>query len=289
MKNISKINFSVIFFLIITNFSYAQLSYKFIEPNISFSFNKELFEISNRYSNTYHNTENYDFKVKNKSNIVITVKADHPPKKIRSVVFMDSVMTSRIEDVKAFFKKDSITIIEIDKKINHISDFLCVGFTILEKSNKEKTSSITCNHITINDKTEVTLLSSGDVSLSENYEIIKTFLEGFKTYSEQEIQKEEQKIKDDVEIVVEKSTKEIKLFSDRKNAYIGVLKVNKKISSKLKEIRITNSLGKEIFTPEKNGNVYFACKKNATEENNGEAIFINSFGKEVIIPFKFKQ
>ncbi|MFK7058709.1 hypothetical protein V3Q90_01045 [Flavobacterium oreochromis] len=289
MKNISKINFSIISFLIITNFSYAQLSYKFIEPNISISYNKELFEISNRYSNTYYNTENYDFKVKNKSNITITVKADYPPKKIRSVEFMDSVMSSRIEDVKAFFKKDSITIIEIDKKINHISDFLCFGFTILEKNSKEKTSSITCNHITVNDKTEITLLSSVNTSLSKNYEIIKTFLEGFKTYSEQEIQKEEQKIKDNVEIVVEKSTKEIKSFSYIKNAYIGVLKVNKKISSKLKKIRIINSLGKEVFTPEKNGNVYFACKKNATEENNGEAIFINSFGKEVIIPFKFKQ
>lgn len=289
MKNISKVNFGVIFFLIITNFSYAQLSYKFIEPNISFSYNEELFEISNRYSNTYYNTENYDFKVKTKSDITITVKADHPPKKIRSVMFMDSVMTSRIEDVKTFFKKDSITIIEIDKKIKHISDFLCVGFTILDKNSKEKISSITCNHITINDKTEVTLLSSGNVSLSENYEIIKTFLEGFKTYSEQEILKEEQTIKDAVEIIVEKSTKEVKLFSDRKNAYVGVLKVNKKMSSKLKEIRIINSFGKEIFTPERNGNVYFACKKNDVEENSGEAIFINSFGKEVIIPFKFRQ
>ncbi|HEY6143615.1 MAG TPA: hypothetical protein VIV55_09405 [Flavobacterium sp.] len=290
MKNILKVIFCTIFFLIITNFSYAQLSYKFIEPNISFSYNKERFEISNRYSNTYYNTESYDFKAKTKTknDVTITVKANQTPKKVPSIKLQDSIMTSKIEELKTF-ENDSTSLIENDKTVKYINDFLCIGFSILDKSNKKKTTLITCNHITKNDVTEVTLLSLNSESLSKDYETLKGFLQGFKSYSEEEILDEEKKIKEAFVFKVEKVTKKVEKLSFRENAYIGVFKLNEKTSLKLKEIRIINKFGSENFTPEKNGSVYFACKKNDSEENIGEAIFINSFEKEVIIPFNFKQ
>ena len=79
----------------------APNTYKFIEPNISLSFDSNYFKITNRYSNETYGKESYDFLYGSDSlrKMQIHISANHPvkypPKKV-----IDSLITSGGKDAK---------------------------------------------------------------------------------------------------------------------------------------------------------------------------------------------
>ena len=93
-------------------FGQKQNSYKFIEPNISLSYDSNRYQITNRYSNTAYETESYDFEFRldtvNKVNI--NIKANHPidfpPRKT-----LDSLMLLGLVDINLMIANKVLTIL----------------------------------------------------------------------------------------------------------------------------------------------------------------------------------
>jgi len=78
-------------------------------------------------------------------------------------------------------------------------------------------------------------------------------------------------------------------FKYRPKTYIGVVSINQKLEHKISEVRLNNSLGQEIFSPNEKAQVIISS--NDSDKGNviksGELVLVNSFGKKVSLPFTF--
>src|SRR6187402_1131839 len=69
-------------------------SYKFIEPNISVSYDSNVLKITQRYSNTFYKTESYDFSYQGDTakkaliHISASNPTEYPPKKQRDSLIL---------------------------------------------------------------------------------------------------------------------------------------------------------------------------------------------------------
>jgi len=281
--------FSLTFFIASENIFAQRNSYKFIEPNISISYDSNRFHITNRYSNTSYETESYDFEFKsdtiNKVNINISANypIDFPSRKTR-----DSLMLLSLSEIKNM-ENDSFAIVSYDKEVRDINGFGCLGFVGYDKTHKQYATLISCFHFSANDYTELKYTSANRNDLDADYGLLNNFLTDFKTYSEKEITNEENLIKSKYTVIVlpEKTTSNE--FQHRPKTFIGIVKTKEKLANTIKEIRLTNNFGKEIFAPETNGSVLIICndKEKGKVVKTGELVLLNSFGKSVKIPFTF--
>jgi hypothetical protein len=266
----------------------GQNANKFIEPNISISYDSNYLKIGQRYSNTFYETEEYDFSYLDNSakKATIHIKAAHPID-FPSKQLRDSLILSGLDEIKNA-QNDSFTIIDVDKRVRDISEFSCVGIVGYDKVHKEYATIISCYHFSENDNTEINFISNGKV-LDDEYAIVISLLKGFKAYSKQEIENEEQLIKSKYTVLVVPTQAVIDNFKHRPKTYVGVVSTKQPLQNKVSEVRLTSSVGQEIFTPDENGKVYIASndKAKGNISKNGELIILNSFGKKVKLPFTF--
>lgn len=281
--------FSLALFLVSINIFGQKNSYKFIEPNISISYDSNRFQITNRYTNTSNETESYDFEFMpdtiNKVNVSISANhpIDFPPRKTR-----DSLMLLSLSEIKNM-ENDSFAIVNYDKQVKDINGFACLGFVGYDKTNKQYATLISCFHFSPNDYTELKYVSTNKNNLDADYEILKSFLTDFKTYSKADITKEENLIKSKYTVIVLPEKTTTNGFQNRPKTFIGIVKTREKLENTIKEVRLTNDFGKEIFSPDPNGSVTIICndKEKGKVIKNGELVLLNSFGKIVKIPFTF--
>lgn len=266
----------------------GQNTYKFIEPNISISYDSNYFKIGQRYSNTFYETEAYDFSYQGNSakKVTIHIKAgqpiEFPPKQLR-----DSLILAGLDEIRNA-QNDTFSITNIDTKVRDITGFSCVGVVGFDKANKEYATVISCYHFSDDDNTEVNFISNGK-DLDNEYAIIISFLKGFTSHSKQEIENEEQLIKNKYTVAVAPIQTVIDNFKYRPKTYLGIVSTNQPLQHKISEVRLTGSVGQEIFSPDENGKVYIISndKDKGTISKKGELVILNSFGKKVKLPFTF--
>jgi hypothetical protein len=267
---------------------FGQSTYKFIEPNISLSYDSNYFKIGQRYSNTFYETEAYDFSYQGDSTqkVTIHIKAAHPID-FPSKQLRDSLILTGLDKIKNA-QNDSFSITNIDTKVRDISNFSCVGIVGYDKVNKEYATVISCYHFSDNDNTEINFISNGK-DLDNEYGIVISFLRGFKSYSKQEIENEEQLIKSKYSVSVAPTQTVIDNFKYRPKTYLGIVSTKQPLQHKISEVRLTGSFGQEIFLPDENGKVYIISndKDKGNISKKGELVIINSFGKKVKLPFTF--
>ena len=264
-------------------------TYKFIEPNISVSYDSNFFKVAQRYSSTFYETEAYDFKyqIDTANRVTIHIKADqaaeHP---LMSVV--DNQMLFRLKELKKV-DTDSFKVVSIDESPRHIQGFSLVGFVGYDKINKQYGTMISGFRLSDSDKTEIRYSSSNRNDLEKDYEILKTFLSRFKAYSKQEVAKEDAEIKSNYSVIVNPTKTVIGNFKYRRKTYLGIVAVKQSLRHQVAEVRLTSSLGQEIFTPNEKGQVAIICfdDKKGTVVKEGELVLLNSFGKKVKLPFTF--
>ena len=292
-KNINNISITVLLLTLFTLSSnlFGQNNYQFIEPNISFSYDSTKMKITDRYSNTFYETEAYDFctTFDTINKVRINVKANHPVVNTFPAIEQERIMNDRIKEFQKF-KKKKVSLVDFDKTVRHIGEFLCAGFILLDKKTKTTMTTIVCNHISNVDITEVQLTSFKRKTLSPDYKIVEDFLKGFSSYPKEKIFTEDSLINAKYTISILKANDTMENLSWRKRSYFAVVKTNEQLMHKVKEVRLNNSYGKEIFKANDNGEVYIYCwdKEKGIIERKGELIIINSFGKNVKIPFTFK-
>ncbi|MEO6668872.1 MAG: hypothetical protein ABIN36_05320 [Ferruginibacter sp.] len=282
--------FAVILFLSST-ITLGQNSYKFIEPNISFSYDSTKLKITNRYSNTFYEYESYDFKltIDSVNKVNINVSAKHPLENPPSTSEHESMMQSKIAEFSKT-NDSNVSFVDYDKKVRHIGAFLCVGFILLDNKANKTFTTIRCIHISQSDMTEIKLTSFNRQSLNADYEILEQFLKGFSNYSKDEISKEDSLIKGKYTINISQTTETIENLKWRRNSYFAIVRTNEQLQHKVKEVRLDIEYGREIFPANENGEVYIACadKEKGIVERKGELILLTSFGKHVKIPFTLK-
>ena len=252
------------------------------------SYDSNFFKIGQRYSNTFYETEAYDFSYQGDSTkkVTIHIKAsqpiEFPPKKLR-----DSLILAGLDEIKNN-QNDTFSITSIDKKVRDINDFSCVGIVGYDKVHKEYATIINGYHFSDNDNTEINYISNGK-DLDKEYAIVTAFLNGFKSYSKKEADKEDELIKSKYNIQVMPTETEVDNFTYRPKTYVGIVSTKQPLQHKISEVRLTGSIGQEIFTPDENGVVYIVSndKEKGTIVKKGELVLVNSFGKKVKLPFSF--
>jgi hypothetical protein len=281
---------SLIFVLSTANlFGQKPNAYKFIEPNISISYDSNRYQITNHYSNTTYETASYDFEYKpdtvNKVNI--NIKADHPihfpPRKT-----LDSLILLGLADIKEM-QNDSFALANHDQLVRDINGFACLGFVVHDKITGKYTTVIGGSHLSDNDNTEVKFLSANKNDLEADYEILKDFLNGFKTYTKAEIAEEDRLIKNKYAIITLPTNTVSDKFQGRPMTFTGIVKTKTKLLHNIKEVRLTNDYGQEIFLPNPDGTVSIISYDKEKGEIIKEAtlVLLNSFGKNVLLPFTF--
>lgn len=272
--------------------SFGQNSFKFIEPNISFSYDSTKLKITNRYSNKTYETESYDFKTTfdTLNKVEINIRANHPIDHSSSSLEQEKIMNNGIKEIQKM-KDSRISLVDYDKTAKRIGNFFCFGFTVLEKKTKTTFTNIFCIHISDADITEVKLTSIKRQSLAADYKILENFLKGFSSYSKEKIFIEDSLIKNKYTVSVVETKETIENLKWRNNSYFAIVKTNQPLQNKVKEVRLDIAgYGQEIFPANDNGEVYIACTdwQKGLIERKGEFVIINSFGKNVKIPFTFK-
>jgi hypothetical protein len=269
------------------SFGQTTNAYKFIEPNISISFDTNYFKIGNRYLNTTSETEAYDFyqgddSKKSRIHIQAGLPIELPSKKER-----DSLILAGIEEIKNT-ANDSFSIVNIDTQIRDINGFSCVGFVVYDKIEKVYSSIIGCYHYSDNDNTEINYVSNGK-DLEAEYKVLTSFLAGFHSYSKQQIDREDSVIKNKYTVVVAQAKIVPEDLKDRPKTYVGIISTKEKLNNTIAEVRLKSSFGFELFAPNKNGQVFILS--NDTDKGivkkEGELILLNSFGKKVKLPLGF--
>jgi len=266
-------------------------AYQFIEPNISINYDSNHFKVGERYSNTFYETEAYDFNfIKNHSNNTrIHIEASYPTSNVPSIAYQDSFIQSKIGEIIKMDGRE-ITLIDYDKKVRNINDVLCVGFVISDNKTKQNSTTIICNHITDNDMTQINYIASNSKNLDSNYAILQEFITGFNSYSAIAIAKEDSIIKSIYTVTINPTKDTIDNFKWRNNVYLGIVSTKEPLRHKIKEVRLQmNSYSKEIFTPATDSGVPIICqdKTKGTIKKEGELVLLNSFGKTVKLPFSF--
>ena len=285
-----KIPFLLTSFLFITSlFGQIKNSYKFIEPNISISYDSNFYSVGTKYSNTVYETENYDFVYKTKPDKVkIFVKADIPSYDFVKMEMLEVSMSKRIEYVKKF-QDDETDIVNYDKQVRKVGDFLCLGFVGFIKPLKSNMTTIICNHISDNDLTEISFLFLETKNLDSCYKTVLDFVSGFKYYNKAEVNYEDSLIKKSYTVSIAESRDTIENFKWRKTTFLGTVKINEPLKHTIKEVRLDIEYGQELFAAEKNGEIRISCndKGKGTIKKKGQVIILNSFGKNVKVPFEF--
>ncbi len=276
-------------FVSLTNlFGQKQNSYKFIEPNISISYDSNCFKITKRYSNTLYGTEAYDYSYQcdTTKKVVIHVKADHPtqypPKK-----FSDSLILAELYEVKKT-ENDSFSVVNVDTKINEINGFSLVGFVGFDKINKRYGVVIRGFHFSDKDNTEILLMANGN-DLEDGYKILAILLKGFNSYSRSQIDEEALLIKKKYTIIVTPTNQITENVKNTPKTYVGYVSIQQKLEHIISEVRLSGLLGSQQFMPNETGQVLIVSldKERGQVVKKGDVIILNSFGKEVKLPFSF--
>lgn len=274
-------------FFVTDLFGQTTNAYKFIEPNISVSFDSNYFKIGNRFLNTTYETEAYDFYQGDLSKKArIHIQAGQPIE-LPSKRERDSLILAGIEEIKNT-ANDSFSIVNIDKQIRDINGFSCVGLVVYDKIEKTYSTIIGSYHFSDDDNTEVNYMSNAK-DLEAGYNVLTSFLTGFHSYSKQQIDREDSVIKNKYTVVVAQAKIVPGDLKDRPKTYIGIISTKEKLNNTIAEVRLKSSFGFELFTPNKNGQVFILSNDTGkgTVDKEGELVLLNSFGKKVKLPFSF--
>lgn len=266
----------------------GQVKYLFIEPNISISYDSTLFQVGKRYSNTYYKTEAYDFRYLSDTNnkVVIHVVADHP---LDNPIPGDKLVELMEENAVgiAQMKDTAVIVLEVDRQVKKLGEFYCAGALIQHKESGTNYTTIVCNHNSNSDMTEIRLQSLNRRTLSEDYAIIDGFLKGFTVYSPAQIASEEARIKARYKVKVTPVSKPPEDMMWRAKSYFALVRTVQPLAHILKEVRVQIEYGAEIFYPNDKGEVIIAIPATGKGpvKRKAELILLNSFGKQVSIPF----
>lgn len=286
-------NHALLTFLIflVLNTSAQTNAYVFIEPNISFAYDSSKVKVTNTYSNSFYNKEAVDFTFYKDRKSVIHVTAQPPLSEIPDVRFIDSIMVAGIKEIRSENKKD-MQVIKYDSVIRHINSFSCVGYILYDASHKSYLVNIMCNHLSGNDATEVHYTSITDSSLETGYKRLNSFLPGFTSYSQSDIQREEELIRNKYKVVIKKKENLPEKLKSLPFTFWGIAEITPTPVHKVHGAMINLERGgKQLFSPNKENKIEFECRdENATGviKKSGSLVLLNSFGKKVEIPFTFE-
>ena len=264
--------------------SFAQNKITFIEPNVSITYDSNVFVQKNRYSNTIYG-EAYDFYFKKIKaplthiHILAGFTKTKPSKKLQ-----DSIVIVTVNDVKSS-KEAKRDLVYAESKPVSINGFSCIG--LIMKDNKSDYHIMIKGLSIFEDGTsEFQYISSGRKELDKEYEILKSFLSGFKSYTINQIKDEDAALQKKYTITI--VPKENKFPS---TTFTGLVQVKERLTNKIVEARITQAHGEfeEMFSPQPDGSMIISCfdKQTGKIDKKGYLVVLNSFGKRVNLPFSF--
>jgi hypothetical protein len=267
----------------------ANRAYIFIEPNISLAYDSTSFQKGKRYVNTVYETEAYDFTYTGNKSLQgsFQIVADHPSGVIGEKL-LDSLMLGSMQEFITEMK-DSFLVVSRDTAPRKISGFTLMGVILQNKKTKKLQSTFYGLHLTGNDQTQVKFAFRDHSGFEAQYIIVKELLQGFRSYSLEEISSEEEAVRKKYTIDVRPESRSL-LPPFLRVTYVGSVGVKEPLEHTLLEAAIEISSGShQLFPAGENGRVLFESRDagQGEVEKKGHLIFLNSFGKKVKLPFTF--
>ncbi|MBL7727851.1 MAG: hypothetical protein JNM68_09200 [Dinghuibacter sp.] len=256
----------------------------FLEPNIAVAYDSTLFKLEKRYG-----ANACDFSLAGNTsetlNIHILAEQINGPVSIknRNRALLQAVAGA------AQLRGDSLTVTELNKQVRTINGFSFAGIVLYNKREKKYAAIVTGYQVAGAYNTTVNYYSNAR-SLNQAYATLTTFLKGVKTYSREEIGKENQLIRNQYTVVVTPSQAVAEHFPYRPHTFLGIVSVKEPLQHKIAGVRLEiQSFSKELFSPLENGTVPIRANdaEKGTIEKKGVLVILNSFGKEVLLPFSF--
>jgi hypothetical protein len=272
--------------------SYAQNFNKiqFVEPNISIQYDSLKYKVRGKFSNTIYKNEFIYFDVLNKEKLKITIKveANSSIETVSNTTEKDSIVLAYKDKVFAT-KSNNIQLTYIDTGIVRINGFSCYGFGFTNLKEPEIYNAIRCIQESENNFTQIDYYGLNEKDFTSSYKNISVFLNGVKTYTNDDIRNMEKGIKEKYSFNIEP----IPNVSNKKNpySYNGKLTIKEKLQHKIVEVRIKqhNNDRYQSFKPNKTNTIFITLqdKEKGTLQKEGEVIFLNEVNKLFAVPFTF--
>jgi hypothetical protein len=264
---------------LITGNLYAQ--YRFIEPNIGFSYNSSELTIKDSSANAVTGTEAYGFTiaVPGRERSYAQVSTDNAlVKPGRSSE--DSLYKALVNQVNRY-AGDSM-IVEHKKFISH-KGFTGLGY--LTRHTRQKAWSVAFYGARFLEdgicKVYYTSLSRQPIdNMDKDFVKFTSLIDGIQTYSKKNIQKEAEALKRRYTVVVDSVSLSMPDIS-----YAGRVRVKEKPEHPVHSVKMDY----QTYFPDYRGYVIIFCQDAAKGkiEKEAELILLNAIGKKVAIPFNF--
>lgn len=271
-----------------TIFAQTSNSFLFIEPNVSLNYDSTVFKVKNLFSNSYYHTESYMFDCI-PTNAVVLIEANKasfiPSQKVQdSLIDLSLEMTNKLDNDSIQIYKHGIPI--------HYKGYSGLGF--IAKGKKENKYAITfyCSKY-YNGGYSTIFYSASSTNKIENYdndfEFLTSLIDGITTYNKEDYETEDSLIVAKYKVTVDSIGKPTDFREFINRTFYGKVIVTPTLTHKVKEVWVTGQNGSQIFTPQADGQIIidFNDSEKGVIVKIGELILLNSFGKQVRVPFEF--
>jgi hypothetical protein len=263
-------------------------AYHFIEPNASFSYDSNVYKLTEVRTSMRLDKNSYDFTLKDKklgrTRILLRTEfSDLEPTQARQ----DSI----IKEIDKHFTKtvaaDETIVKVMEKKNLTLHGFSCLGISGVEPGTKRNSSTVIAVRLFKTGLTFLTLVSDDATELDKNLEIVKNLLAGYKSYTREEMEKEEEAIKKKYTVMVDSTALTTVEKTYKRSTYAGIVRLSPKSENRIYGAMLGNQLYSEETDAVKNNEVRISVtdREPGKFTHYGSLIVLNSFGKRVWMPF----
>ncbi len=124
---------------------------------------------------------------------------------------------------------------------------------------------------------------------TKDEKVLTSIIDGITTYTRKDIELENSSLASMYKITVDSIARPIDMPSYFKRTFFGKVIVKSTLNNRVKEVSVSSEYGSQIFKPQHDGQIILDCNdsKKGYIEKECELIILNSFGKQVRIPFNF--
>jgi hypothetical protein len=263
-------------------------AYQFIEPNISISYDSNLYKISELLGSQKMTKNSYSFtmKAKDLAKTKILVRSEITDMEATQWR-QDSIIKTMDSAFIAMIKADSTVLKVTEKKLTTLQGFSCLGIAGYEPDVKRHSSSLVAVRLFKTGITIITLVIDEQKDLSKSFDVLNTLLSGYKFYTAEEMEKEEEAIKKNYTITVDSVAFSLVEKNYKRSTYAGIVRLSPKPEHKIYGVMLGNQVFSEQTGAVANNEIRISLRDHEPGKftHNGSLIVLNSFGKRVWLPF----
>jgi len=260
---------------------------RFIEPNVSVSYDSNLYSLSEPYG-SFNTRQGFDFKLRNDNihrpaiHIEANISGKYPGRSSQ-----DSAVLSKIEIVKKERSKAPGRVPVLEETVRDVHGFSCLGIVMYDSATKKHTTIISGLRLFEGGYSDFRYYSFQRNDLKTDYEILSDLLSGWRSYTPEEIEREEADMKKKYVVTVDSIALTPQELQNREYTFAAIVRVSPQPPNGIFAAMVRNNLFNARTRSMVDGGVKITCKDYEPGKitHQGQLFLLNSFGKTVKFPF----